>query len=69
MDVGEHILKPRKDVNALLFARFDKREENAASLSAKIVTMEEPVFSSDYKRFDGALSTVVIYFKTTYKST
>ena len=54
LNVSQSILKPGKDIDLMVFTGLNQRIENASCASADIVVMEEPVFSSDNKGFDGA---------------
>ena len=63
MNGGEHVLKPGKYLDLILFAGLDKRKEDASGLSADIVAMEEPVVASNDKGFNGSFAAIVVDFQ------
>ena len=40
MNVGHHVFQPREDINLVLLAGFNQGEQDAASLSAYIISVK-----------------------------
>ena len=62
--MSKHVFKPREGFDFILLAGFDEWEEDATGFSPEVITMKEPVFSTNDEGFDGAFTKIIIELQT-----
>ena len=63
-DTLKRVFKVSEDIHAMFIACLHQRKENTWCVSPFGGAIEQPIFSSDYKEFNGTLRAVIVYFKS-----